>query len=148
MTNILCDLCWLAIVYLHKFMHGCIQDPVTKHWWLNMDDKNIGYFPAVLFSNLATANQVGWGGMTTTPIGSSSPQMGSGLFPDDNFIHACYFREVTYRNASILDNAPEKYMINTFADRPSCFRVEYYGDQGRQVGHSLQFGGPGGDCDD
>jgi len=48
----------------------------------------IGYFPAHLFSNLATANTVGWGGLTETPVGSPSPPMGSGHIPDHNYIHA------------------------------------------------------------
>jgi hypothetical protein len=74
-----------------------MQDEKTKNWWLLVQETPIGYFPAHLFSNLVTANTVGWGGLTATPTGISPP-MGSGLFPDKNYIHACYFRYISYQN--------------------------------------------------
>ena len=111
-------------------------------------DKNVGYFPAALFSNMTEAQRVGWGGKTTTPVGAPSPPMGSGYFPDDNFVHASYFRDVAFRNISGKDYGPEKFLIDRFTDNPNCFGVEYYGYQGTDVGYSLQFGGPGGKCGD
>ncbi|TKY56706.1 hypothetical protein E2542_SST21152 [Spatholobus suberectus] len=122
------------------------QDRVTKNWWLNIGNENIGYYPTTLFSNMTSADQVGWGGRTSTPPDTPSPQMGSGYFPDDNFVHACYFRFVSFQNASRQDYGPKDYQAETFTDRPDCFGVEYYGNQGREVGYSLQFGGPGGNC--
>ncbi|KHN39468.1 hypothetical protein glysoja_016855 [Glycine soja] len=123
------------------------QDPITKSWWLSLESTTIGYFPIALFSNLTSAEQGGWGGRTHAPPGAPSPPMGSGYFPDDNLVHACYFRQVSFKNGSIQDYGPEEYHVHTNTDNPSCFGVEYYGDQGRQAGYSLQFGGPGGNCD-
>lgn len=123
------------------------QDPITKSWWLSLESTTIGYFPIALFSNMASAQQGGWGGKTHAPPGAPSPPMGSGYFPDDNLVHACYFRQVSFKNGSIQDYGPEEYHVHTNTDNPSCFGVEYYGDQGRQAGYSLQFGGPGGNCD-
>ncbi|KAK7372288.1 hypothetical protein VNO80_05663 [Phaseolus coccineus] len=57
-------------------------------WWINYPDENIGYFLSKLFSNMTSADQVGWGGRTSTPPNTPSPQMGSGYFPDENFAHA------------------------------------------------------------
>ncbi|KAJ1391143.1 hypothetical protein SESBI_36905 [Sesbania bispinosa] len=123
-----------------------LQDENTKNWFVYMVNRTVGYFPAALFSNMAIADQVGWGGRTTTPTGTPNPTMGSGYFPDDNFVHACYFVNVAYQNASRKYYGPETYWAESFTDVPKCYGVEYYGDQGRQVGYSLQFGGPGGDC--
>ncbi|XP_061374669.1 protein neprosin-like [Gastrolobium bilobum] len=122
------------------------QDARTKNWWLIMENANVGYFPADLFFNLTTADQVGWGGRTTTAAGTPSPPMGSGYFPDENYIHACYFIGVKYQNASRQDYEPENYLTETFTDKPDCFGVEYYGYEDTELGYALQFGGPGGAC--
>lgn len=58
-----------------------VQDE-KGNWWLHVVDKDIGYFPAALFSNLPTADKVGWGGFTVTPTNALSPPMGSGHFPN------------------------------------------------------------------
>ncbi|KAJ1391133.1 hypothetical protein SESBI_36895 [Sesbania bispinosa] len=97
---------------------------------------------------MTIADQVGFGGRTTTFVGASSPPMGSGYLPNGNFGHACYFRNVAFQNESRKDYGPELYYIKTFTDISDCFGVEYYGDQGGEVGYSLQFGGPGGNCGD
>ncbi|KAK7276255.1 hypothetical protein RIF29_17393 [Crotalaria pallida] len=130
------------VIYLY-------QDQHTKNWWLNIENKDIGYFPAALFSNLDSAHEVGWGGKTTTHMGTSSPPMGSGYFPDDNFVHACYFIHIAYQNETSHDKdySPEVDQTKRFSDKEKCFGVEYYGDQKGQVGYSLQLGGPGGACD-
>ncbi|XP_024634839.1 uncharacterized protein [Medicago truncatula] len=123
------------------------QDPTTKNWWVKVVNITIGYFPATLFSNMANANEVGWGGRTVTPAGASSPSMGSGHLPDDDFKHACYFRYISYQSVARKDLGPEYYMVGKFNDAPkSCYEVEFYGDQRGQVGYSMQFGGPGGNC--
>lgn len=123
-----------------------MQDLVTEHWWLYIFDKYIGYYPASLFPNMTAADQVGWGGRTTTSIGTPSPPMGSGHFPDGNMTHACYFRDVKIQDDTRKDYGPEKYMVDAFTDKPNCFDVKYYGDKGWVYSYFLQFGGPGGKC--
>jgi len=108
--------------------------------------ENIGYFPAKLFSNMTSADQVGWGGRTLTPPNTPSPPMGSGYFPDKNFVHACYFRQVSVQNGSRQDYGPDLYATKTVNDNSHCYGVEYYENLGDEVGFSLQFGGPGGNC--
>jgi hypothetical protein len=108
---------------------------------------SIGYFPAQLFSNLATANTVGWGGLTVTPSGSSNPPMGSGYLPDENFVHACYFTHIAYRDKSKQDLGPSTQMTQKFLNTPTnCYDLHYYEDAGTEAGYALQFGGPGGYC--
>lgn len=122
------------------------QDPKSKNWWIHQNNVAVGYFPAKLFSNLSSADKVGWGGRTLTPRNSLSPTMGSGYFPDGNFDHACYFTYISYRNASRINYGPENYQIEKYVDNPNCFGLTYYGNLHRKVEYCLQFGGPGGDC--
>jgi len=81
-------------------------------------------------------------------VGAPSPPMGSGMFPDNIFTHASYFKNVTYRNNFGQDYGPPQFLTKAFSDQPYCYLAEYYGDEDRLVGYSLQFGGPGGDCGD
>ncbi|WJX64844.1 hypothetical protein P8452_49578 [Trifolium repens] len=117
------------------------KDRTSHNWWLTVADKTIGYFPAALFSNMAKPNGLGWGGFTRTPTGTSCPPMGSGHFPDKNFVHASYFRDVGVQ----VDDSGEYYPPNGygFSNLPKSYGVEYYEDQGEEFGYSLQFGGPG-----
>ncbi|PNX83055.1 hypothetical protein L195_g045639 [Trifolium pratense] len=88
---------------------------------------------------------VGWGGSTLSPMGTSSPSMGSGHLPDKDYVHASYFRDIGIQvDDSGIYNQPsgDKY-VDADADAASCYNVEYYGDQGEEFGYSLQFGGPG-----
>ncbi|CAJ1970953.1 unnamed protein product [Sphenostylis stenocarpa] len=113
-------------------------------WTVEVRGTDIGYFPAALFSNLSSADIVGWGGRTFSPPGSPSPPMGSGYFPDRNFLHASFFKMISYQNESTISHGPEKYQLQYFIDKPSCFDLSYYGNLGGYDGYSLQFGGPGG----
>jgi hypothetical protein len=74
--------------------------------------------------------------------------MGSGDFPNDDFIYGSYFREVGFRNDSRngINHGPLGDFIDTYNDGPKCYGVEYYGNQKGEVGYSLMFGGPGGNC--
>ncbi|PNX84952.1 hypothetical protein L195_g041017 [Trifolium pratense] len=122
-----------------------MQDRTTHNWWLTVADKTIGYFPAALFPNMVEPSGVGWGGSTLSPMGTSSPSMGSGHLPDKDYVHASYFRDIGIQvDDSGIYNQPsgDKY-VDADADAASCYNVEYYGDQGEEFGYSLQFGGPG-----
>ncbi|CAJ2633853.1 unnamed protein product [Trifolium pratense] len=117
------------------------KDRISHNWWLTVADKTIGYFPAAIFSDMVKVSG-GWGGVTRTPEGTSSPPMGSGHLPDKNFVHASYFRDV-----GIQVDHSEKYhqpnIIEDNNDNFNCYGINYYGDQGEEFGYSLQFGGPG-----
>ncbi|KOM48598.1 hypothetical protein LR48_Vigan07g230200 [Vigna angularis] len=121
-------------------------DRETQNWWLNLFGHDVGYYPGRLFSNLTSAERVGWGGRTFTPPNTISPQMGSGYFPDNNFLHACYFIYISIQDRGRTDFGPEKHMTEAFVDDPDCFNAEHYGDEGGNVGNTIQFGGPGGQC--
>ncbi|KAL2317273.1 hypothetical protein Fmac_031149 [Flemingia macrophylla] len=122
------------------------QDIKTKNWWIGIEGQNIGYFPATLFSNMTSADFVGWGGKTITPPGTPSPQMGSGYFPDGD--HASYFKHVGFQNESRQSYTPPDYCAVNFNDKPDCFKAAYHSDDASQDITSLEFGGPGGSCGD
>ncbi|KAG2396751.1 uncharacterized protein HKW66_Vig0230260 [Vigna angularis] len=123
------------------------QDPITKNWWISIDNKSIGYFPAKLFSNMSSANEVGWGGRTRTHPGTQSPEMGSGHFPhDDNPTHACFYEQISIQDNERKTHGVKVYEANSFTDKPNCYDVRYYGDKGPPFGHILMFGGPGATC--
>ncbi|MCI07745.1 carboxyl-terminal peptidase, partial [Trifolium medium] len=52
-----------------------VEMPISIHqdeygnWVLRLVDRDIGHFPKVIFENMLTADQVGWGGSTSTPAG-------------------------------------------------------------------------------
>ncbi|GAU25061.1 hypothetical protein TSUD_257550 [Trifolium subterraneum] len=121
-----------------------VQDPASKNWWLSLAYKNIGYFPAQLFSNLKAASEVGWGGLTVTPSGTRIPVMGTGVFGNGDFGKACYFRQVAYQTASRKFIGPATNLAAKFNNCPNCYNIVYFGDKGGQYGYSLQFGGGGG----
>ncbi|ESW13816.1 hypothetical protein PHAVU_008G228600 [Phaseolus vulgaris] len=127
------------------FDSSITQDPVTKNWWIGEKGHFMGYFPAKLFSNMNSADKVGFGGRTLTPKGSPSPPMGSGHFPDENFYHASFYKWINVENLT-RDFGPEKYQIENYIDHPKCFGVSYYGKLQKKFGYTLQFGGPGGNC--
>ncbi|QCE01270.1 hypothetical protein DEO72_LG7g2566 [Vigna unguiculata] len=131
---------------IYDFIIAINQDPLTKNWWINVKNYDIGYFPAKLFSNMNLATKVGWGGRTLTPQGSLSPPMGSGHFPDLNYAHASFFREISFRNTSKRNSGPEHYQVEEYIDKPTCFGFRFYGDVRESLHHFLQFGGPGGNC--
>ncbi|XP_058725670.1 protein neprosin-like [Vicia villosa] len=117
------------------------------NWWLKVADKNIGYFPAALFSSMSTqADEVGWGGYTVTPTGTTSPAMGSGHKPDNDFRHASYFKFVKYLEIIGTEFDPLPFMVESYNDSPNCYGVVNYEDKKKSFGYSLQFGGPGGKC--
>ncbi|WJX58371.1 hypothetical protein P8452_43834 [Trifolium repens] len=46
----------------------------TKSWYIYIDNKEIGYYPASLFNNMTSANQVMWIGETINSTQIPSPQ--------------------------------------------------------------------------
>ncbi|XP_058744796.1 protein neprosin-like [Vicia villosa] len=122
------------------------QDPKTKNWWIYNTNKMLGYFPSSIVPNLASAVEVGWTGQTRAPVNARSPPMGSGSYPDRNIVHASYFTHISYQDGSRTNQEPSKESTRIFSDAPNCYRAEYYGDEGSEYGHVIQFGGPGGDC--
>ncbi|XP_061367701.1 protein neprosin-like [Gastrolobium bilobum] len=122
-----------------------LQDSNSKNWWLIVNDINVGYFPAALFSNMSVADLVGWGGRVTGVVKGTSPQMGSGYFPDGDLTHACFARRISYNVPESLQE-PQKNPLEIYVDKPHCYNLTYFGFFDDNNRYTFQFGGPGGDC--
>lgn len=79
-----------------------------------------------------------------TPEGTSNPEMGSGHFPDNDLIHHCYFRLVSYRNKLLSDVKPGMDMVENSTDVPKCYGLNIYDSQATDTfGFNVHIGGPG-----
>ncbi|KAF9623588.1 hypothetical protein IFM89_003378 [Coptis chinensis] len=125
------------------------QDPINWNWWLTIPERNvtIGYWPAEIIPNLRQgASIIAWGGQAIGLPNGFSPEMGSGHFPDGNYRHGCYFRQIHFVNAT---NVLEKPYLNmaTFVDNNNCYDVKYDGIAlNPDFNYGFVFGGPGGWC--
>lgn len=91
-------------------------------------------------------DQVAWFGKTGNPFNTPSPPMGSGLRPDGDLTHACYFKDLAFVDNSGKQQILTKNMGALQSTNPYCYGVAYY--YNNQTGLSLQFGGNGGGkCD-
>ncbi|OIW08160.1 hypothetical protein TanjilG_06703 [Lupinus angustifolius] len=122
------------------------EDPETKNWWVMLQNKSLGYYPEVLFSNLAFANLGGWTGMTSTPTGIPSPPMGSGHLPDNNLLRSCYIRQMHFQIDTSKNLGPIKDVYAVPFKDSSCYGVQYEGWNDEIQGFAMLFGGPGGNC--
>ncbi|XP_019450602.1 PREDICTED: uncharacterized protein LOC109352875 [Lupinus angustifolius] len=125
---------------------GISHDPETKNWWVMLQNKSLGYYPEVLFSNLAFANLGGWTGMTSTPTGIPSPPMGSGHLPDNNLLRSCYIRQMHFQIDTSKNLGPIKDVYAVPFKDSSCYGVQYEGWNDEIQGFAMLFGGPGGNC--
>ncbi|CAL0303630.1 unnamed protein product [Lupinus luteus] len=123
------------------------NDPETNNWWVRLENKNLGYYPGILFSNLAYAKLGGWTGMTSTPRGIPSPPMGSGHFPDNNLLRSCYIRQMNFQTDTRKKLGPINYQYAVAStDNPNCFGVQCQGYNDDIQGYAMLFGGSGGNC--
>ncbi|OIW08127.1 hypothetical protein TanjilG_06670 [Lupinus angustifolius] len=124
-----------------EMMVDISHDPKTNNWWVRLNNKNLGYYPGILFSNLAFANLGGWTGMTSTPAGIPSPPMGSGHFPDNNIYRSCFFRTMNFQTDTRTNIGPKnhKYAVAS-SDSPKCFGVQYEGWNEDMQGYVMLFG--------
>ncbi|XP_031385719.1 uncharacterized protein LOC116199495 [Punica granatum] len=123
------------------------QDLSTQHWWLRLNDMDIGYWPGSIFNSLrGGADGVYWGGeiYNSEKNGQhTTTQMGSGHFPRDGY----YTKSSFIRNlAYILNNGPmqpvPKAALVTYVSKPQCYDL-VMGPSGLNFGTHFYFGGPG-----
>jgi len=119
-----------------------MQDPTTKDWWVSVEKKEIGYFPASLFSNMAYVDEVAWMGITSTPLGTPSPSMGCGELPMGISNHGSFFKNPEFVNDFGQNQPLEKDEGHIYTSQFVCFGAEYIED--RDVGLLIEFGGPAG----
>ncbi|XP_072993776.1 protein neprosin-like [Typha latifolia] len=118
------------------------KDPKSGNWWMKVQNKLVGYWPAELFTSLSfNATVVEWGGevINTSPNGvHTSTSMGSGHFPDEGFTKASYISNLMTVDSS--NNLSLVQSITTKEDHPYCYDAK---TSNTDKGLILYFGGPG-----
>ncbi|VFQ62589.1 unnamed protein product [Cuscuta campestris] len=120
------------------------KDPKLGNWWMGFGDNTlVGYWPAELFTHLADrATMVEWGGEVVNSRATgehTSTQMGSGLFAEEGFRRASYFRNLEVVDS---DNSLSSVrVISTLAENTDCYDIKSsFSDE---WGTHFYYGGPG-----
>jgi len=112
-------------------------------WWLQFDDKVVGYWPQSIFTHLASkATEVSYGGeiFDSAQEGHhTSTQMGSGHFPDEGYGKASYFRNIQYVDVNGKFNDVGQN-LGPSETKSSCYSTDI---KGGNNGTEFYFGGPG-----
>ncbi|XP_027106705.2 protein neprosin [Coffea arabica] len=120
------------------------KDPNQTLWWLQYQNKTIGYWPTSLFKYLVhNASAIIWGGVVSNGKGdglNSTTQMGSGHFPEEGYQRASYFRNLQILNGSNTLVTPDD-MITTVANQPNCYGILL--GNNTDWGDYFYYGGPG-----
>ncbi|KAJ0043147.1 hypothetical protein Pint_19251 [Pistacia integerrima] len=105
----------------------------------------VGYWPANLFNLLKdNAKSVVWGGATYSPGNETGLEMGSGQFLPNQESKTSYAGDLMVVDGWNRYRELNNYKIDTYADKPDCYAVDYRGSIGEPLGYNVLFGGPGG----
>ncbi|XP_030514285.1 uncharacterized protein LOC115728094 [Rhodamnia argentea] len=108
----------------------------------------IGYWPRDLFQYFGSgASSIRFGGQVGHLPDRPSPPMANGRFPDHEFIHSGYIRQIRYVNSHNLVIDFDPNVTATHVDVPLCYNVFDEGHLIGDAGYCTTFGGPGGNCD-
>lgn len=93
------------------------------------------------------AIHVEWGGYLYKDDATSTtaPQMGSGLFPEQGYGKAAYFKQIQIVQGEGGFVDPPADSVNLFSDRPQCYKVGPSAELLFYTGYHFYYGGPGGD---
>lgn len=138
----------LTVSLHNSYNYNLFQDEASNNWWLRVQNQNIGYFPGAIFSNkLQYASKAGWTGQTKFFIhDGTSPQMGSGHYPDGNSEHSGFFSDILFQDRTRRDIGPIRDNLMPYVDNPICYKVQYYEHVRDQLNRAILYGGPGGFC--
>ena len=128
------------------------NNSTDENWWLMgwPEEKIIGYWPKTLFPDMKESfTSLEWGGYVQVkdPNTKEYPQMGSGVFPEEGYGKAAYFKFIKLMKNSageFQDVSPKE--VVTFNDRPTCYRVGPRAELLYWPGYHFFYGGPGGNC--
>ncbi|XP_060673877.1 protein neprosin [Ziziphus jujuba] len=131
----------------YGFDLSIIQEQSSGNWWLTSEGFRVGYWPKELFNHLNNgADKVRYGGTTKASADGLSPPMGSGEFPTNDYHSVCFlaFVKIVDSNFKLIDIVDSTMSGTT--DVTTCYDLHYFGYQGRKLGQTFSFGGPGGEC--
>ncbi|XP_020112709.1 uncharacterized protein LOC109727174 isoform X2 [Ananas comosus] len=119
------------------------KDPNSGNWWLSYQNIDVGYWPAEIFTHLASyATLVEWGGeIVNDDVNGqhTTTQMGSGHFAEEGYRKASYFRNVEVVNSTNALSSPQS--VSTIAGNPNCYDIQTFFNA--SWGSYFFYGGPG-----
>ncbi|XP_058106309.1 protein neprosin-like [Magnolia sinica] len=121
------------------------KDKITGNWWLQINNKVLGYWPGTLFKGLAdSSNLIEWGGeiMNSREEGQhTKTQMGSGHFPNEEWSKSSFIKNIQVVDASYSLRDPDS--LTPYAEYPTCYDIKVVPNKKSDYGYYLYFGGPG-----
>ncbi|RDL35961.1 Carboxyl-terminal proteinase [Venustampulla echinocandica] len=130
-----------------KIEYALFQD----HWWLGVEDRWIGYYPASLFSSIssdpASTTLAGgsdsihyYGEVFNSEETLTTTDMGSGQFANTGYGHAGYILNMTYTNTNNVSTPYNAVFTDTDVTR---YTHEAHLLSGTDMGSYAFIGGPG-----
>ncbi|XP_010523371.1 PREDICTED: uncharacterized protein LOC104801734 [Tarenaya hassleriana] len=120
------------------------KDPTSGNWWLDINGKDIGYWPASLFTHLSDkARLIEWGGEIVDDRSRGQhtyTQMGSGHFAEEGFGKSSFIMHIETVDGSNTYREPGT--LGVISAYQNCYNVKY-GDGDSSMGTHFYFGGPG-----
>lgn len=120
------------------------QDALTGNWWVQNDDKVIGYWPGELFSLMrAHAETVQWGGeVYSNKVGvhpHTGTAMGSGSYAMPPFGSSGSVRRIRVVVGTKVIKFPD--FVNSYSDEYDCYDTFYNHEYMQDP--EFYYGGPG-----
>ncbi|XP_023642481.1 uncharacterized protein LOC17892607 [Capsella rubella] len=125
-----------------------LLDPRTGNWWLKFGPHfYVGYWPSALFNHLQNGGtEVHWGGEIVNLKNHSrhtTTAMGSGLFAENGFQKASYFRNIEILDENNIRREPVG--VSSIVTNDRCYSLSYGNSSGHPIWKTHFFyGGPGG----
>lgn len=123
-----------------------IRDSTNGNWWLKVGNKWAGYWPTGLFDASGIKNQaerVIWGGEVydSNTTRHTTTEMGSGRFASEGFGKAAFQRQLKLVDTSNYYQTLTNPVLSE--DKPNCYSLNYFQDDGSSWGSHFYFGGKG-----
>ena len=123
----------------------------SGNWWLWVEDRYVGYYPASLFSQGVNASQTlasgsneinFYGEIYNSEATITTTDMGSGEIPQTGFGHSAYIRNIQYLDTSsaTIDYEPNEGNIISDSSRYSSISIW---NSGSSWSSYMYLGGPG-----
>ncbi|KAI3872034.1 hypothetical protein MKX03_009894 [Papaver bracteatum] len=130
-----------------------LREPENGEWWLTIkvdeSDIQIGYWPKELFPLFKPgAEYVYWGGSVRSDYDGITPDMASGLEPDDDLNRTGYYSSVGYTDMDDIVRTPSdnEGEVESMIDCKGHYDTGSYNAIWDDSDAVLRFGGPSGHC--
>ncbi len=120
----------------------------TGNWWLRVNGRWIGYYPATLFATFglrSEAEKTAWYGEVVDSAGhagTTQTDMGNGHWPYEGWQHCAYMSNLVYQSS--MAGAMARYNPGTvYASHPQCYAIDGHFANTGSWGPYFWWGGSG-----